>query len=128
MDILAMVAAPTAIASSLLLLSFSVSLAADRTARLMQIQVCTREALTGVAGQSENLENDIPTPREYIFADSIWFLATCGVALLLGWRVNVNEFSLQAFYKNGPSRCYRGQQCPGCGSLIRLRDLTIAAS
>ena len=63
--------------------------------------------------QSENLANSIPTPREYIFADGIWFLATFGVALLLGWRVDVNEFSLHAFYKNRLSRCYLGATVPG---------------
>jgi len=44
------------------------------------------------------------------------FVGLVVVAVVLGWRVDVNEFSLQLFYRNRLVRCYLGasnpQRCP----------------
>ena len=41
---------------------------------------------------------------------ALWLLVACALAvwLLFGWAVNVNEFSLNAFYRNRLVRCYLG--------------------
>ncbi|MCW5581105.1 MAG: cytochrome b/b6 domain-containing protein [Luteimonas sp.] len=41
---------------------------------------------------------------------ALWLLVGCALALwlLFGWAVNVNEFSLNAFYRNRLVRCYLG--------------------
>ncbi len=59
-----------------------------------------------------------PEPADHwkLLGDSItgdgwaWklFAACLGVALLLGWRVDVNEFSLNRFYRNRLVRCFLG--------------------
>jgi len=36
------------------------------------------------------------------------FAAGCMLTLLLGWRVDINEFSFNAFYRNRLARCYLG--------------------
>jgi hypothetical protein len=44
--------------------------------------------------------------RHFWIADGLCLLAVGLVALLFGWRVDINEFSMQLFYRNRLSRCY----------------------
>lgn len=43
-----------------------------------------------------------------------WTLVGCslGVALLFGWRVDINDFSMHAFYRDRLTRCYAGASDP----------------
>lgn len=113
LDLLALVAAPIAIVSLLLLLSFATSVAVDRTAQVVRVQVCAGAPLSSLPCRLDRLAAGIPTPREFIAADSLCLLSMLSVALLLGWRVDVNEFSMHTFYKSRLSRCYLGATVPG---------------
>jgi hypothetical protein len=112
-DLLALVAAPVAIVSLLLLLSFMASLAVDKTARLVQVAVCAAAPASSVPCRLDHLVSSIPAPTEFMFADGVCFLAAMVVAWVLGWRVDINEFSMHTFYKNRLSRCYLGATVPG---------------
>ena len=113
MDLLALVAAPVAIVSLLLLLSFAASVTVDKSARLVQTEDCSVTSAFSVHCQLKNSAAGIPSAKEFIVADSVCLLTMLSVALLLGWRVDVNEFSLHSFYKNRLSRCYLGATVPG---------------
>jgi hypothetical protein len=45
-------------------------------------------------------------------ADALCGLVALGVAALFGWRVDINEFSMQSFYRNRLSRCYLAATVP----------------
>ena len=88
-DLLAMAAAPFAMVSLLLLLSYLASVSVN--------------ALLGkhwIGGG-------------FWGADIACALAAAGVASLMGSRVDINEFSMHTFYKNRLSRCYLGAVVPG---------------
>jgi hypothetical protein len=113
MDLLALVAAPVAIVTLLLLLSFAASVTVDKSARLVQTEVCAMTSVSSVQCQSDNLATTIPSSKEFIFADSVCLLTMLSVAVLLGWRVDINEFSMHSFYKNRLSRSYLGAAISG---------------
>ena len=46
--------------------------------------------------------------RSVLRALALLVLGALGTWLLLGWAVDVNEFSLNAFYRNRLVRCYLG--------------------
>jgi hypothetical protein len=97
MDLLAMIAAPIAIVSMLLLLSFGTSVGVDKlTWRLAECPLTLGSKW-------------LP----FVTADILCLLSAVLVALLLGWRVDINEFSMHAFYRNRLSRCYLGATVPG---------------
>ncbi len=113
MDLLALVAAPVAIASLLLMLSFASSASVDRIAQAVHVKVCADESAPSFPCRLDQPGAGLPTQREFMFADSLCLLSMLSVAWLLGWRVDVNEFSMHTFYKNRLSRCYLGATVPG---------------
>jgi len=53
--------------------------------------------------------SDASTPFTPLFRVSLATLAACAVALaLMAWRVDINQFSLNEFYRNRLVRCYLG--------------------
>jgi hypothetical protein len=54
-----------------------------------------------------------PKWHQFVTADLLCLLVSALVAWLLGWRVDINEFSMHSFYKNRLSRCYLGATVPG---------------
>ncbi len=113
MDMLALVAAPIAIVSLLLGLSFASSIAVDKTAEVVRVQACAGAPVSSVPCQLDHLAAGIPTPKEFLAADGLCLLSMLFVSALLGWRVDINEFSMHTFYKNRLSRCYLGATVPG---------------
>lgn len=113
MDLMALVAAPVAIVSLLLMLSFASSASVDRIAQVVHVKECAGESALSIPCRPDQSGASLPTQREFIFADSLCFLSMLSVAWLLGWRVDVNEFSMHTFYKNRLSRCYLGATVPG---------------
>jgi hypothetical protein len=91
MDLLALVAAPFAMVSFLLLLSYAATRGVDSV--FAANWGWTRDA--------------------FWRADLICTGAAAAVAILMGWRVDINEFSMHTFYKNRLSRCYLGAVVPG---------------
>ena len=113
MDLLALVASPVAIASLLLMLSFAASVSVDRIAQVVHVKVCAGKSVPSPPCRVDQPGAGLPTQREFMFADSLCLLSMLSVAWLLGWRVDVNEFSMHTFYKNRLSRCYLGATVPG---------------
>jgi hypothetical protein len=116
MDLLAMVAAPIAILSFLILLSFGVEYLAhflvgspylDGTRQLVHAHTTLKSLL---------LERRDPLTNMEVFRWKAVLLGCAGVsaffAWLFGWRVDINEFSMQSFYRNRLSRCYLGATTP----------------
>jgi hypothetical protein len=97
MDLLALAAAPIAIVSMLLLLSFGTSVGVDK--------------LTWWLAQCPLTLGSKWLP--FVTADVLCLLSAALVALLLGWRLDIDEFSMHAFYRNRLSRCYLGATVPG---------------
>jgi hypothetical protein len=96
MDLLALAAAPLTVLSFLLLLSFGAygaSWALD---------------LLAPAHWSRGWRGMIA----YGLANVVCLFAAFLVALLFGWRVDINEFSMLSFYRNRLSRCYLGATVP----------------
>ncbi|HET7107503.1 MAG TPA: patatin-like phospholipase family protein [Candidatus Acidoferrum sp.] len=46
------------------------------------------------------------------FAATATFLVPMAICALFGWRVDINEFSMHAFYRNRLARCYLGASNP----------------
>jgi hypothetical protein len=113
LDLLALVAAPIAIVSLLLALSFAASIAVDKTAEVVRVQTCAGAAVSSLPCRLDHLTAGIPPPKEFIAADTLCLLSMLIVSVLLGWRIDVNEFSMHTFYKNRLSRCYLGATVPG---------------
>jgi hypothetical protein len=113
MDLLALVAAPIAIVSMLLALSFAASLSVDSAAHLVHAIMSAPVNTSNIQFTLTHLAADVPTPWQFIFADVVCLLVALSVVLLLGWRVDINEFSMHMFYKNRLSRCYLGATVPG---------------
>ncbi len=113
MDLLALVAAPVAIVSLLLVLSFAASVTVDKVAEMVQLRVCAGASASIVSCPLDYVTAGIPTPKQFLLADGLCFLSMLSVAWLLGWRVDINEFSMHTFYKNRLSRCYLGATIPG---------------
>jgi hypothetical protein len=88
MDLLAFIAAPITILGLLIAVSFCVSWSLDHLPETMWL------------GES------------YWRADALCCAGVGAVALLFGWRVDINEFSMQSFYRNRLSRCYLGATTP----------------
>jgi hypothetical protein len=88
LDLVAVVASPIAILGLLIALSYGVSVAVD--------------ALTGV------LTAQNATWEQFALADLICAAGTAAVAVLFGWRIDINEFSMQSFFRNRVTRCYLG--------------------
>ncbi|MFC5864269.1 hypothetical protein ACFPT7_18330 [Acidicapsa dinghuensis] len=49
---------------------------------------------------------------QYWFVDVACCFVTFAIAVIFGWRVDVNEFSMQSFYRNRLSRCYLAATAP----------------
>jgi hypothetical protein len=47
-------------------------------------------------------------PGHWMIGLLAWAVAAVAVASLFGWRLDINEFSMQSFYRNRLSRCYLG--------------------
>ena len=92
MDLLALAAAPIAILSFLILLSFGVDWLAQFLVQFPQI------AWMGAFAW-----------RFALVSCAVIFTL---VAALFGWRLDINEFSMQSFYRNRLSRCYLGATTP----------------
>jgi hypothetical protein len=88
-DLAALVASPIAVLGILIGLSFSISWLVEKTAIWLQ----------GQFGMDQG---------RYWVAHGICIIASAIVALVFGWRVDINEFSMQSFYRNRLSRCYLG--------------------
>ena len=55
---------------------------------------------------------DHGTPQQYQNRFLILFFVSVATALLFGWRVDVNDFSMHAFYRDRIARCYAGATDP----------------
>jgi len=95
MDLLALAAAPVTIIGLLLGISSAAAWDVDRL--YSSLPWLAQQAHLPVLG-------DI----SYGFVDVICVSVALLVAVLFGWRVDVNEFSMQLFYRNRLSRCYLG--------------------
>jgi hypothetical protein len=82
-DLVAMAAAPVAVLTFLTLLSFGVECVAE---------------LFLTAGH----------PKQWVVGLVSLSAFFAAVACLFGWRLDINEFSMQSFYRNRLSRCYLG--------------------
>ena len=96
-DLVALVAAPVAVLSFLLLVSFAASISVDKLAYLL----------------AQCPLSFGPKWLPFVTADVTCLLGAALVAWVLGCRVDINEFSMHAFYKNRLSRCYLGATVPG---------------
>jgi hypothetical protein len=125
-DVLAIAAAPIAVLSFLTVLSFGVEWTANflvesphldglRQVVLSDLESRHRflESLVLVKYHLTRYEHGLPVKVEVIkfawkfvlLTGTAFFVA---VALLFGWRLDINEFSMQSFYRNRLSRCYLG--------------------
>ena len=91
MDLAAMAAAPFAMVSLLLLLSYGASTGVDAL-------LAKGWGWTGAA---------------FWHADVVCASVALVIAYIMGRRVDINEFSMHTFYKNRLSRCYLGAVVPG---------------
>jgi hypothetical protein len=87
LDLLALVAAPITVLGLLIAVSFCMSWGMDHV------------PLAWLGGH-------------YWLADLLCCLAAGLVAVLFGWRVDINEFSMMSFYRNRLTRCYLGASTP----------------
>ena len=97
LDLLAMVAAPIAIVTLLVGLSFVTSVGVDKLTYWL----------------AECPLSFGPEWLPFVAMDVSCLVAAAFVAWLLGWRVDINEFSMHSFYRNRLSRCYLGATVPG---------------
>ena len=102
MDLLAMIASPIAVLGMLIALAYGVSLVDD--------SVTASGAMEWVAGWLQQHFGWLGA-RSWI-AQGLCILGSAILALLFGWRVDINEFSMQSFYRNRLSRCYLGATVP----------------
>jgi len=109
MDVLALVAAPVAGVSFLLVVSFCASWMVDGFAQIVH----QKNALSFFSERFYGGAHSPSTDAEFSFADVVCLLAALGVAWLFGRRVDINEFSMHTFYRNRLSRCYLGAVVPG---------------
>jgi len=96
-DLLALIAAPIAMVSFLLVMSFGASAGVDALANWLER--CPLEFS--------------PKGPAFLLADVACLITTALTAWLFGRRVDINEFSMHTFYKNRLSRCYLGAVVPG---------------
>lgn len=82
-DLIAMAAAPVAVLTFLTLLSFGVE--------------CLAELFLAPGH-----------PKQWVVGLILLAVFFFAVACLFGWRLDINEFSMQSFYRNRLSRCYLG--------------------
>jgi len=116
MDLLALAAAPVAIFCFLIVLSFAASSLADFLVQLP----CLGETSCLLAMHALlkwSLMVGINPPLFFAFFAWKPVLLACAVvfalvAALFGWRLDINEFSMQSFYRNRLSRCYLGATTP----------------
>jgi hypothetical protein len=97
MDLVALIAAPFAMVSLLLVLSFGASMGADALTKVLE-QYALDFNSKGMA---------------FFAADAMCLAAAALIAWLFGRRVDINEFSMHTFYRNRLSRCYLGAVVPG---------------
>ena len=97
MDLLGVAAAPVAIVSMLLLISFGTSVGADKLA-------CWMAQCPFALGSKW---------QPFVTADLMCLAGAGSIAALMGWRIDINEFSMHRFYRNRLSRCYLGATVPG---------------
>lgn len=88
-DLAAMIASPVAVLGMLIALAVGVAWLVEKTAQFLQHHY----------GMTEG---------RYWVAHGICIAISAVIALLFGWRVDINEFSMQSFYRNRLSRCYLG--------------------
>jgi hypothetical protein len=97
MDLVGVVAAPVAIVSMLLLISFGTSVGVDKL-------TCWMAQCPLTLGSKW---------QPFVGADFMCLIAAGSIAALMGWRIDINEFSMHRFYRNRLSRCYLGATVPG---------------
>jgi hypothetical protein len=88
LDLLALAAAPVTILGLLTAVSFGASWSVDHLARARWLH------------------------HQFWAADLVCCGVTAAAALVFGWRVDINEFSMQSFYRNRLTRCYLGASVP----------------
>jgi hypothetical protein len=88
LDLLALAAAPVTILGLLTGVSFLASWSVDHLARARWLN------------------------HQFWAADLVCCTVTAVAAMVFGWRVDINEFSMQSFYRNRLSRCYLGASVP----------------
>ena len=88
LDLIALAAAPVTIFGLLTGVSFLASWSVDHLARARWLH------------------------HQFWAADLVCCAVTAAAALVFGWRVDINEFSMQSFYRNRLSRCYLGASVP----------------
>ncbi|MCU1318745.1 MAG: apolipoprotein N-acyltransferase [Edaphobacter sp.] len=72
---------------------------------LLTLSAVVEKALTSI-------ESQLGTPTLPHVAFFWLFALLAAIALLFGWRIDINEFSLHAFYRDRLARCYAGGSDP----------------
>lgn len=100
LDLVAFAAAPLSMLGILICVSIAASLGLD--------------ALYQIAGslRSDALPHWAWFVTQYWAIDLFCFVVTITIAVIFGWRVDINEFSMQSFYRNRLSRCYLAATAP----------------
>lgn len=75
------------------------------TGLLLTLAAVVEKALTSI-------ESQLGTPTLPHIAFFWLFALLAAIALLFGWRIDINEFSLHAFYRDRLARCYAGASDP----------------
>jgi hypothetical protein len=100
LDLVAFIAAPLSMVGILLCVSNAASLALDALYR-------AADSLPDAA-----LPHWAQFATQYWAIDVACCLVALAIAVVFGWRVDINEFSMQSFYRNRLSRCYLGATAP----------------
>lgn len=114
-DLVALLALPVSMAGILVVVSFGASWAVDGVAQWVRgartILMLQAHPMVGLAEFIRAMDST-PTWAQFWLADLACIVAAFAVAWLFGWRVDVNEFSMQLFYRNRLSRCYLAATVP----------------
>ncbi|HZP06694.1 MAG TPA: hypothetical protein VFB43_17480 [Terracidiphilus sp.] len=112
MDLVAIAAAPVAVISFLVVLSTSVAWSAHFLVQSPHLSdarswVAAHGALHWLISSTESSPQGLPffAWKPILLICAAFFAL---LALLFGWRLDINEFSMQSFYRNRLSRCYLG--------------------
>ncbi len=114
-DLAALLALPVSMTGILLVVSFAASWMVDGVSQYVhQLGYLLALPVHSVIGVAEVIRAVASTPTwgQFWLADVLCILLAGGVGWLFGWRVDVNEFSMQLFYRNRLSRCYLAATVP----------------
>ena len=116
MDLLAVIAAPITILGLLLTISSFAAWGVDSLYANLTVLIDAESwkgvslwpfGVTDLSGSARAL-----AAAPYWMVDAVAALAALGIAALFGWRIDINEFSMQLFYRNRLTRCYIAATTP----------------